>query len=160
MRIQWEDPDAQLGLLGVAEGVLTLQHEPLMAPGGICEKDSISLVSSHPGDRHRDDLLGQRAPCAVDTVDGRRSTDAADAAGTVAGDAAGFAAGTERPVARYDTVSVQPVEHAVAGRVEPVFKAVDADAFDAVTIAEPVADAFDAASVLDEPLAEPGHNLA
>src|SRR5579872_7099660 len=35
----------------------------------ICEEVSVSIVSRHPGDRDRHDLLGRRAPCADVTVD-------------------------------------------------------------------------------------------
>lgn len=70
----------------------------------ICEKDSVSLVSRHPGGRHRNDLLGQCAQCAVHPVVFDGSATAADAAAAVSGDAAFFAA---------DSLGAEPVfEHA------------------------------------------------
>lgn len=71
-------------------------HEPYWLLEDFCEKASNSLVSRHPGDRHRNDLLGQRAQCPVHPVvlDGPAAT--AGAAASVAGDAAFFAADSER----------------------------------------------------------------
>src|SRR5579859_2185240 len=74
----------------------------------ICEKDSVSLVSRHPGGRHRNDLLGQCAqravhPVVLDAVVFDGPATAADAAAAVSGDAALFAA---------DSDCADPVQHA------------------------------------------------
>ena len=85
----------------MAKSLLPRASRAVLAPGGICEKASKSIFSRHPGDRDRDDLLGQRAqrPVAIFiAVVGARSitADAANAADTVAGDAACLAADTEQ----------------------------------------------------------------
>ena len=59
----------------------------------ICEKVSISLVSRHPGDRHWNDLLGQRASSPKHTaVIDAGSNGTAVAAASIAGNAAVVAA--------------------------------------------------------------------
>lgn len=68
-------------------------HEPYWLLEDFCEKDSVSLVSRHPGDRHWNDLLGQRASSPEHTaVIGAGSNDTAVTAASVAGNAAVFAA--------------------------------------------------------------------
>lgn len=69
-----------------------------------CEKDSVSVISRHPGDRHRDDLLGQRAQSTNNSVfaDGP-AADATDATHTIARDAACVAADTQRGRAQFAT---------------------------------------------------------
>lgn len=62
-----------------------------------CEKVSVSYVSCDPGDRHWNDLLGQRAQRPVELVvdgsaDAVNEPDALDAATTRAGNAARLAA--------------------------------------------------------------------
>src|ERR1700739_1581506 len=78
----------------MANGLLG-NRKSRMGSWRICEKDSVSLVSRHPGDRHRNDLLGQRAASPEHTLD-IGSDNSADAANSVAGNASGFAADAER----------------------------------------------------------------
>lgn|SRR5579872_774536 len=87
-------------------------YEPYRLLEDFCEKDSVSLVSRHPGGRHWNDLLGQRAQRPVNSVGTGGPANPADTACAVAGNAARCAA---------DSV----VEHAVFADAEqhagPVF---------------------------------------
>src|SRR5690348_14867138 len=90
--MQWRDDRAQRRCSVMAEHLQRLPYEPYRLLEDFCEKDSVSLVSRHPGDRHRNDLLGQRAQCPINAVVFGGPANPADTAGAVAGDAARRAA--------------------------------------------------------------------
>jgi len=54
------------------DALASVLHDGGGEPHGLLEdfreKAAVSFVSCHLGDRHWDDLLGQRAPCADNTV--------------------------------------------------------------------------------------------
>ena len=87
-------------------------HEPYWLLEDFCEKASISLVSRHPGDRHRNDLLGQRAQRPVHPVVAGGPAATADTAASVAGNAAGCAASSEHADSVVADSVVQHAEHA------------------------------------------------
>ena len=146
----------------MAESLLLNGDEPYRLLEDFCEKGSNTLISRHPGDRARLDLLGQRAQCPIDVIvtvvfAGSNAADAADTADAFTGDAARFAADSELAVtfeqlaveladAGCQQPVVQPVRLAVAEHEQPVFF-------------EPVADSVFAAAVFDQP-ADSGCNLA
>src|SRR5579862_5108502 len=76
----------------MAERLQRLAHEPYWLLEDFCEKDSVSLVSRHPGGRHRNDLLGQRAQRPINSVVFGGPANPADSACAVAGNAARCAA--------------------------------------------------------------------
>lgn len=101
----------------MAERLQRLAYEPYWLLEDFCEKDSVSLVSRHPGGRHRNDLLGQRAQRPVNSVGTGGPANPANAAGAVAGNAARCAADSVLEHA----VFTEPVQHAGPVFAEPLF---------------------------------------
>ena len=130
------------GRRGLMAGRLQrLANEPYWLLEDFCEKDSVSLVSRHPGGRHWNDLLGQRAQCPINSVVIGGPATAADAASAVAGDAARVAADSigADPVFEHAFFAVAEQQHAGPVIAEPVIAE--------PVIAEPViADSVAAAS--------------
>ena len=106
----------------MAEHLQRLPHEPYWLLEDFCEKDSVSLVSRHPGDRHRNDLLGQRAQRPINPVVFGRPANPADPAGAVAGDAARRAADSVLKHAVFaDAVFADAEQHAGPVFAESLF---------------------------------------
>ena len=115
--MQWREGRAGGRCKLMAERLQRIPHEPYWLLEDFCEKDSVSLVSRHPGGRHRNDLLGQRAQCPINSVVFGGPADSADAAGAVAGDAACSAADSVLEHA----VFADAEQHAGSVFAEPLF---------------------------------------
>src|SRR5579864_7850712 len=106
----------------MAERLQRLAHEPYWLLEDFCEKDSVSLVSRHPGGRHWNDLLGQRAQRPVNSVGTCGPANPADAARAVAGNAARCAADSVVEHAIFtEPVFADAVQHAGPVFTEPLF---------------------------------------
>src|SRR5579864_1146308 len=106
----------------MAERLQRLAHEPYWLLEDFCEKDSVSLVSRHPGGRHWNDLLGQRAQRPINSVVFGGPANPADSACAVAGNAARCAADSvlEHTVFA-DAIFAGAVQHAGPVFAEPLF---------------------------------------